>query len=326
MPKEIRFASFNVCNLALPGVKYYEKMEPYTRAEYDAKTTWIARQLDLMDADVVGFQEIFSQAALKEVLAKTRLYRQAHHAGFDPDTKVERITPSVALVSRLPITGNPVVYNDLPSDLHFPLPGNGRMVTHFTRPVLHTRLMLPGDRMMHTFVVHLKSKRPDYLQGEHEDNYRHLGIATLRSLVRRGTESLGLRLLLGKILEGNRDPAVVMGDFNDVITATTTRIVMGAGQHGREGFDERLFDSAAIARRQAVQGSVNYTDIHEGRFQTIDHVLVSEEFNPDSRYAIGAVEEVHYFNDHITLEMPEASDHGQVMARIKLFNGNGNPR
>ena len=66
---------------------------------------------------------------------------------------------------------------------------------------------------------------------------------------------------------------------------------------------------------------MNYTDIHEGRFQTIDHVLVSEEFNPESRYAIGAVEEVHYFNDHITMEIPEASDHGQVMARIKLYNG-----
>ena len=113
MPKEIRFASFNVCNLALPGMKYYERMDPYTRAEYDAKTTWIARQLDLMDADVIGFQEIFSQAALKEVLAKTRLYRHAFHAGFDPDTKAERLTPSVALVSRLPITGNPLAYNHL---------------------------------------------------------------------------------------------------------------------------------------------------------------------------------------------------------------------
>ena len=320
MPSEIRFATFNVCNLAPPGMKYYERTEPYSKAEYDVKTSWIAHQLDLMDADVIGFQEIFSQAALKDVLAKTRHYRNAFHAGFDPDTQNARLTPSVALVSRLPLVGQPMAYHSLPPTLHFPLPGNGRMVTRFTRPVLHTRLALSGNKTCHVFVVHLKSKRPDYLPGEHEDDYQDLGMASLRSLVRRGTEALGLRLLVAEMLKGNRVPGVVMGDFNDTLTAITTRMVMGAGQHGREGFDERLFDSASIAHRQGVGRDVAYTDIHEGRYETIDHILVSEEFNADSRFAIGTVEEVHYFNDHITLEMPEASDHGQVMARIQLYD------
>ncbi len=322
MQKEIRFASFNVCNLAPPGMKYYERSEPYTKAEYDAKTSWIAHQLDLMDADIIGFQEIFSQATLKDVLAKTRRYRNAFHAGFDPDPDAERLTPSVALVSRLPLVGNAQAHTDLPPELHAPLPGGGRTITRFTRPALHVRLQLSADKMMHVFVVHLKSKRPDYLQGEHEDDYREFGIATLRSLIRRGTEALGLRLLLAEVMSGNRMPVVVMGDFNDTITSSSTRIVMGAGQRRREGFDERLFDSASIARRQNLQHHVGFTDIHEGRYETIDHVLVSEEFNPDSRFAIGAVEEVHYFNDHMTLEMPEASDHGQVMARIRLFDTN----
>ena len=321
MQQEIRFASFNVCNLAPPGMQYYEKSEPYSQAEYDAKTSWIAHQLDLMDADVIGFQEIFSQAALKDVLAKTRYYQNAHHVGFDPDPNAERLTPSVALVSRLPLIGEALTHIELPQDLHYAMPGGGKIFTRFTRPVLHVQLMLPGKLPMHAFVVHLKSKRPDYLQGEHEDDYRQYGIATLRSLVRRGTEALGLRHLLAEVLDGNRVPAVVMGDFNDTVNATTTRIVMGAGRHGRQGFDERLFDSATIQRRQSLQRDVAYTDIHEGHYETIDHVLVSEEFNPDSRFAIGVVEEVHYFNDHITLEMPEASDHGQVMARIRLFNG-----
>lgn len=319
MQQEIRFASFNVCNLAPPGMQFYEKSEPYTQAEYDAKTSWIAHQLDLMDADVIGFQEIFSQASLKDVLAKTRYYQNAHHVGFDPDPNAERLTPSVALVSRLPLVGEGLAHSDLPPELHIAMPGGGKTFTRFTRPVLHVQLMLPMNMMMHAFVVHLKSKRPDYLPGEHEDDYRQYGIATLRSLVRRGTEALGLRHLLAEVMDGNRVPAVVMGDFNDTIHATTTRIVMGAGRHGRQGFDERLFDSATIQRRQSMQRNVAYTDIHEGHYETIDHVLVSEEFNPDSRFAIGAVEEVHYFNDHITLEMPEASDHGQVMARIRLF-------
>ena len=321
MQQEIRFASFNVCNLAQPGMQYYEKSEPYTKDEYDAKTRWIAHQLDLMNADVIGLQEIFSQAALKDVLAKTRHYQNAHHSGFDPHPSAERLTPSVALISRLPVVGEALEHIALPPELHNPMPGGGKIFTHFTRPVLHVRLILPTNLEMHAFVVHLKSKRPDYLPGEHEDNYRQYGIATLRSLVRRGTEALGLRHLLAEVMDGNRTPVVVMGDFNDTINATTTRIVLGAGRHGRQGFDERLFDSSTIARRQSLQRNVNYTDIHEGHYETIDHILVSEEFNPDSRFAIGSVEEVNYFNDHITLDMPEASDHGQVMARIRLLVG-----
>ena len=64
MQQELRFATFNVCNLALPGVKYYEDQIPYSSEEYDAKISWIAQQLDRLDADVIGLQEIFSQAAL----------------------------------------------------------------------------------------------------------------------------------------------------------------------------------------------------------------------------------------------------------------------
>ena len=55
---------------------------------------------------------------------------------------------------------------------------------------------------------------------------------------------------------------------------------------------------------------------------TIDHVLVSEEFNPASRHAIGVVLDVNYLNDHLLQERPEASDHGQVLVRIRLY-GNG---
>ena len=103
MQQELRFATFNVCNLALPGMKYYEDQIPYSVEEYDAKISWIAQQLDRLDADVIGLQDIFSQSALKDVLAKTQKYRDAHHIGFDPDPQADHLTPSVALISRLPV-------------------------------------------------------------------------------------------------------------------------------------------------------------------------------------------------------------------------------
>ena len=85
MQQEIRFATFNVFNLAPAGAKLYDNLVPCTEAEFEAKVDWTARQIDLLDADVIGFQEIFSQAALKLALSRTRNYRDAFHVGFDPD-------------------------------------------------------------------------------------------------------------------------------------------------------------------------------------------------------------------------------------------------
>ena len=144
----------------------------------------------------------------------------------------------------------------------------------------------------------------------------------MRSLIRRGTEALGLRYLLTDFVHGSRVPLVVMGDFNDVAGAITSRIVMGDGRPGKNGFDDRLFDSHRIQLHSDPLRNVGYSTLHQGQFQTIDHILVSEEFNPASRFAIGEVLEVMYLNDHIQLGQPETSDHGQVLMRVKLYGLN----
>ena len=89
MQQEIRFATFNTFNLAPPGMRCYENLEPCTPEEYEAKLEWTARQIDLLNADVIGFQEIFSQATLRDVLARTRRYREA--VAFSQ--KLERTRP-----------------------------------------------------------------------------------------------------------------------------------------------------------------------------------------------------------------------------------------
>ena len=74
MQQEIRFATFNVCNLSQPGAKLYDNLPPLTPAEYEAKVAWTAQQLDQLDADVIGLQEIFSMEALRDVLALSLIH------------------------------------------------------------------------------------------------------------------------------------------------------------------------------------------------------------------------------------------------------------
>ncbi len=314
MQQEIRFATFNVLNLAPPGARLYDNLVPTTPEEYEAKIAWTAHQIDLLDADVIGFQEIFSQAALREALSRTRRYRDAIHLGEDPDPAAERLTPSVALVSRLPLAGPARTLPLFPGTIAMP-PGS-RDADRFTRAPLHVPVVLAPGVVADVVVVHLKSRRPDYRSGDTCEDPHLYALACLRSLIRRGTEAAALRVLMAEMARANRRPRVLLGDFNDVADSVTTDIVLGAGTP----LADRLFDACQLQRRQDHLRHVGFSTVHEGRYTTIDHILVSEEFNAALPTAIGEVVEVLYLNDHLDLALPEASDHGQVVARVRLFD------
>ena len=314
MQQEIRFATFNVYNLAPPGQQLYDNLLPSTPEEVEAKLNWTARQIDLLDADVIGFQEIFSQAALREALARTHKYRNAVHVGFDPDPTAERLTPSVALVSRLPLAAPGVAHASFPAGVA--MPDGSRDAERFSRAVIHAAVVVAPDCTVDVVVVHLKSKRPDYRNGDNSEDPLLFGMACLRSLVRRGTEAVALRVLLTSMAKENQRPQVVLGDFNDVADAVTTSIVLGGGS----AMSGRLFDACQLQTHQDHLRHVGFSMLNDGYYTTIDHILVSEEFNAALPNAIGEVVDVVYLNDHLVLALPEASDHGQVMARIRLFD------
>ncbi|MDZ5632334.1 endonuclease/exonuclease/phosphatase family protein [Janthinobacterium sp. GMG1] len=316
MQEEIRFATFNVCNLAPAGAKLYDNLEPLSPAQYEAKAEWTARQIDLLDADVIGFQEIFSQAALRDVLSRTRHYRAANLAGYDAIDAAGRMLPTVALVSRLPLAGAGVAWADFPTGVSVPAEDNP---CRFARAPLHVQVILPGGQLIDVVVVHLKSRRPDYRHGDGNDAASY-ALANLRSLQRRGAEAVALRMLASELGHSGR-PRIVLGDFNDIANAVTTAIVMGAGAPCEPGMEmrARLYDANAIQQRQDALRHVGYTNIHDSAYMTIDHILVSEHFHHASPRAIGVLQEVTYLNDHLLLCLPYASDHGQVLARIRLL-------
>jgi predicted extracellular nuclease len=326
MQQEIRFATFNVCNLSQPGAKLYDNLAPLTEAGYEAKVAWTAQQLDELDADVIGLQEIFSLAALRDVLAKSRRYRDATLAGFepppDPATGAPRLTPEVALITRLPLAGPAQAYIMFPEGVA--LPDGSRDADRFARAPLHAQVVLPNEKIVDVIVIHLKSKRPDYKnedQGHGNDAPMLHAQANLRSLIRRGTEAVALRALLSSMDQQQRRARVVLGDFNDTVDAVTTTIVMGAGAACEPGEElhGQLFDCRHLQSGREQRGDGGYTITHEGRHATIDHVLVSEEFHPGSRHQLGEVVNVSYLNGHLQPQQPDASDHGQVLVRLRMF-------
>jgi endonuclease/exonuclease/phosphatase family metal-dependent hydrolase len=314
-------------NLVSPGERYYNRV--CREDEFVQKAAWIGAQLRKMDADIVGFQEVFHEAALQQVV---------HQSGLYPDATIlmsERVgeSPAVGLVSRLEVLEHHV-YRDFPSKAQLEFDGVAVPIYKFSRPVLHARLRLRPEVIVNVFVVHLKSKRPKINENLDPHDPREQALGNARSLMVRAAETTALRHLLLDTLQDTTHPVIVMGDFNDDGGAVTSQIIAGPEPWRKLPnavkntlWDVHLYNVKDIQARQSYR-DVYYTHLHNGHYDSLDHILVSQEFVRQNPKRLGYVEYVKVFNDHLIDETLSddrvqywQSDHGQVVATIQLERG-----
>jgi predicted extracellular nuclease len=321
--KEFKVGTFNLLNLALPEQVFYERNK-YNQAEYNRKTNWIAQQLDNMQADIVGFQEVWHENALSQALAKTNKLNQAYVV-VSPQTGH---TPSVGIASRFPILSHRVI-QDFPET--WQVEGIEMPITAFSRAVLQADIKINENLIITFFVAHLKSKRPDLDKNESRDNPVHKARGEARSSIRRLAEAVALRTVIMNKLENRDSPVIVMGDLNDGNMAVSTQIISNEPPFRKWPIDVRkriwdvlLYHAKDIQSRRSYH-DVYFTHIHNGHYEALDHIMVSQELVTENQHSIGRVGYVSVFNDHLideTLSEDEIpnwqSDHGQVVASIEL--------
>lgn len=201
---DFTIASFNVKNLIGADQEYYQ-FQRYTPEEYAWKRDWMADQMMSLDADIIGFQEVFEEEALLDVIgeanvrvhdlnaatipdASKRYHRKAifrrlvvkpwpkEHIAFAPnaaDSGPGQRRPGVAILSRFGFVGDPEVIQDLPEPLSISFPalrGDTGDAGHYTltrlsRPILKVRVPV-GDQIITVFNCHLKSKLGEFIQPE----------------------------------------------------------------------------------------------------------------------------------------------------------------
>lgn len=191
---EFTIASFNVKNLIGADQEYY-KYESYTPEEHSWKQSWLADQLLHMNADIIGFQEIFDEAALQAVIneadaegraandtnipdrskryARKAIFRKLAYApytdaalAFAPnlnDGEPGQRRPGVAILSRFGFAEEPEIIQDLPTPLNIPFQdldgsdGGSYRIKRLSRPILRVRIPV-GGQVITVFNCHLKSK------------------------------------------------------------------------------------------------------------------------------------------------------------------------
>lgn len=323
--RTFKIGTFNLLNLALPNVVFYGR-ERYTPEEYGKKISWIATQLDRMRADIVGFQEVFHQEALQQTLKQSSFCRDFHFVVADA---VED-SPAVALASRFPILAATSI-REFPAAAQLEIEGATIPLTRFARPVLSVRLRLSDAVECTVLVVHLKSKRPIVPDGVDRYDPVEKAKGQARSLMLRAAEAIALRVLLMEVLQHRDHPVIVLGDMNDGRPAVTSQIISGEIPHRKleseykqKIWDVLLYHVKDIQARQSYS-DFYYTHIHNGHYESLDHIMVSQEFVAQNPDRIGRVGYVSLFNDHLideTLSHEEVpkwqTDHGQVVASIEL--------
>lgn len=316
-------ATCNTLNLALPARSFYANQEPYSHAEYQRKIEWLGMQVARLNADVLAVQEIWDETALRDVVAQSRL-RYGLIAAPGSEQGADG-TPCVGLVTRLRVE-ELVAIADFPAGMNVAVPELGEQ-TRFERPILKSRLSTRQGQVLHVVVAHLKSKRPKFLQDdqgnplEDRDDPRIVARATLRSLVRRAAEAAALRAIVVDILKNTHEPLILMGDLNDGPHAVTTQMVAATSEvaFNREARDTALFNAYDIQTGRMLLRDVAYSHIYQGFAEVLDQIFVSEEFVSDSRFALGDVRRVDYFNDHLNEGRDRIrSDHGLVRALLRL--------
>lgn len=343
-------ASFNSRNLVNPGVVYYQTNR-YSQAAYNRKVAWMAEQLFRMDADIVCLQEVFHPEPVDDIVRRyQRLANERHSASRAERSKYNVVwhlpnldatednpLPGLALLSRGPVLEQ-VGIQDISADPIELAESDGLRysLSKLSRPIMAARVELEFGVQAWVFNAHLKSKRPLYPEdstADEPENFDFYGRAegSFRSLALRAGEALALRRATLERLTGSDQPVFVVGDLNDGLGAVTTEMVRGEMPFRgwafdiRRGFwDVEMYSAVRTHLRRTEDASI-YTHVFNGHYDTLDHILVSQEFFFRNPRRIGDVTFARVYNDHLTdfsvtgaPSLGDASDHGQVVARFVL--------
>ncbi|MEH6720580.1 MAG: endonuclease/exonuclease/phosphatase family protein [Aurantimonas endophytica] len=331
----LSFTTFNLLNLNRPGLPLYKSSKPWTLEEYDAKIDYTARQLKTLRSDVYGFQELWHGDALVDVLSGAGMER-AYTALVPPGHDGSRIVCAGAVKSEI-LIGDPEWIERFPDDFILKSGGDDEQtseiavsVSRFSRPVLHFRIKpIATSPEIHVFVCHFKSKAPTQVFREpwydkpvHAPYAEAIGAGL--STIRRTAEATALRMILTRLMKGTNDPVVVLGDVNDGLLSNTLNILTGQPRYlmgfQTGGGDTDLYTAQTLQQYRSTR-DVYYTHVFQNERESLDQILVSQEFYDNSRRRIWSFKDLVVQNDHLNFDAHRdlgSNDHGVIRATFEF--------
>ncbi len=331
---KLSIATFNLYNLNEPGRALYTDRTGWTDSQFALKIAWTAHQIQLHKPDVFGFQELWHAGALAAALAKSGM-ADDYDMVVPAEADGRRIVCAAIVRKGLLYGAVPNWIPDFPDKFVLSAGGDDPQtpdiavtIRGFSRPVLHFTIR-PRSREpeVHVYVCHLKSKAPTKTYNEpwyraDRDTYaKHANaLGSALSTIRRTAEAAALRFMLTEQMKGNDTPVIVLGDINDGQHSNTANVLTEQPRYlmGESvgGADVALYTAQTLQQFRDTR-DVYYTHVHQEIRESLDHILVSEQFYDHSRKRLWLFDGMSVNNDHLNADNHKAdgtNDHGIIRA------------
>ena len=312
------------------------RKDGWTQEEYDRKVDWTQFMLKVLKSDVFGFQELWHYDSLDAAFKKAGI-RDEYDLLVPEGHAGERIVCAGAVRKDM-LKGEARWITDFPEPFRMESGGEDPQTSEivvrletFSRPVLHFSIEPRDDQEpIEVYVCHFKSKRPTdiYFEGwyraekeKYQDHRKAIGSGL--STIRRTAEATALRIILTEQLKKTDTPVVVLGDLNDGQHSNTLNVLTEQPRFlttlSRGGGDTALYSGQTMQQYRS-QRDVYYTHVFQGTRESLDHILVSEQFYDNSRDRVWAFDGMDVYNDHLNrdehADTDGTNDHGIVRSHF----------
>lgn len=331
---KIRLGTFNLFQFVEPPYSWYIKKDKFTKLQWEEKTQWIKNQITLMDCDVIGFQEVFSCDALKNIVSELgfKYFEITDTAKISKDNSNVYISTTVAIASKFPISNIKEVKAHIPSIKKHNYEGFFK----FSRLPIKATVIFPNEQEVLIYVCHLKSNRLNEFEYtfKTEDSLDHKKSLINKALKNKYSSSLKQRLceassLFFDIKKEKNTPSVLMCDLNDKEFSMTIDALCNDAYHDEKRKEKLvLFDAYTQYEKILYNPHPEQKDIKRtptsffaGKGNVLDYIFISKDFNKKNKNCIAKVSNYTIYNKHLK-ENPDGSllksDHAQVVCELEF--------
>lgn len=329
----IRFGTFNLFQFVKPPFSWYIKKDKFTQEQWEEKTLWIKQQIQNMNCDFIGFQEVFSEDALKEICKELgfKYFITVDEARTDKQNPNVFISTTVALASKFPILKTQKVAFHPPSIKKHKFQGR----FNFSRVPIKALIELPNKQEITVYVNHFKSNRLNEFEYIFD---KKTTLNEKKEKVKEALENNYSPALKQRLVETSslyydfkkcKTPIVFMCDLNDKEFSLSIDALTNRAYHENKKFNSfLLFDAYYLSSKKEENPHPEKrvkrtpTSYYQSYGNVIDYIFVSKDFNKRDKNAIGKISSYKVYDEHLKENKDGSilqSDHAQVVCEINLF-------
>ena len=330
---KLRIGTFNLFQFAEPPFSWYIKKDKFSKEQWQEKISWIKKQIQDMDCDIIGFQEVFSKDSLEKLTKELgfNYFVTVDNAKLDKINQKVFKSTTVALASKYPILEIQKVQVHGKSILKHKFKGHFK----FSRTPIKALIELENKEKITLYVNHFKSNRLN--EFEYIFNKKHTlkekKEQTKEALEKDYSKALKQRLCETSSLfydfKKTSTPIICVGDLNDKEYSLSIDALTNRAYHDNKNKNSYiLYDAYYLCNKKIYNPHPEQKEIkrtptsyYQGYGNVIDYIFVSKEFNKKEKNSIGEISSYEIFDSHLQ-KNPHGSllqsDHAQVVCQINF--------